>query len=353
MFGMAESAGNAAAGISIQLGDVGGMYDSWEAPTVIVSDGAYGIKGFPGDPPTADGLAAWYEPHIAAWSRKATPQTTLWFWNSEVGWATVHPILQKYGWKYRSCHIWNKGMAHAAGNSNTKTLRKFPVVTEVCVQYDREAEFRVDGQPATMKAWLRDEWQRAGLPLSKTNEACGVKNAATRKYFTQDHLWYYPPPDMFAKFAAYANKHGEKSGRPYFSIDGKEPISEKDWAAMRTKFYCEVGITNVWDDPAVRNSERLKKDGTGLKCAHLNQKPLRLIERIIRASSDEGDLVWEPFGGLCTAAVAARKLKRRCNSAEVIKEYYDLAIERVHGKAARSPTDPDRTKFAQSAVAVA
>lgn len=33
------------------------------------------------------------------------------------------------------------------------------------------------------------EWQRAGLPLYKANEACGVKNAATRKYLTQDWLW--------------------------------------------------------------------------------------------------------------------------------------------------------------------
>lgn len=62
-----------------------------------------------------------YEAHVRAWSERATPQTTLWFWNTEIGWATVHPLLVKYGWEYRNCHIWAKCLQHVAGNANTKT----------------------------------------------------------------------------------------------------------------------------------------------------------------------------------------------------------------------------------------
>ena len=100
------------------------LYGDWPAPICIVCDGPYGLNGFPGDLPDATGLAAWYEPHIRAWTAKATPQTTLWFWNSELGWATVHPVLQAFGWEYRSCHVWDKGLGHVAGNANTRTLRK-------------------------------------------------------------------------------------------------------------------------------------------------------------------------------------------------------------------------------------
>ncbi len=64
----------------------------------------------------------------------------------------------------------------------------------------------------TMRKWLRHEWIRAGLPLWKTNQACGVKNAATRKYFTGDHLWYFPPPDAFDALVRYANAHGKPTG---------------------------------------------------------------------------------------------------------------------------------------------
>ncbi len=66
------------------------LYPLWPAPVVIVSDGPYGLGSFPGDPPTTDTLAEWYRPHVEQWSARATPQTTLWFWNSELGWAKFH-----------------------------------------------------------------------------------------------------------------------------------------------------------------------------------------------------------------------------------------------------------------------
>jgi len=302
------------------------FYEHWKSPIVIISDGPYGLNSFIGDPPTPSQLDEWYEPHIAAWSRFSTPLTTLWFWNSEIGWATIHPVLLKYGWDYRSCHIWDKGIAHIAGNSNGQTLRKFPVVTEVCVQYTKRVLFQVNGHALSMQEWLRYEWEKTGLPFSKTNEACGVKNAATRKYFTKDHLWYYPPPEAFAQLVVYANKHGNKKGRPYFSIDDNESLTQKHWESMRTKFNFENGVTNVWHEPAVRGIERFKKQN---KCIHMNQKPLKLIERCIKACADEGDVVWEPFGGLCSAAVASHKLKRKCYAAEINVDFYRIAIERL------------------------
>lgn len=313
-------------GVGICLGDSLSLYPHWSTPTVIISDGPYGVGGFPGDPPTPDGLAEWYEPHIKSWSRFATPATTLWFWNTEVGWATVHPILKKHGWDYRCCNIWDKGIAHIAGNSNSKTLRKFPVVTEVCAQYTLRAAFPTPIGLLPMKEWLRYEWERSGLPLYKTNEACGVKNAATRKYFTKCHLWYYPPPDAFDKLSRYANKYGERNGKPFFSLDGKSPISKEFWSRMRAKFNCPNGVTNVWDHPAVRGGERLK---TKNRCVHMNQKPLKLIEQAIEASSDKGDVVWEPFGGLCSAAIASFRLGRNCHAAELNEEYYHIAASRL------------------------
>ena len=42
-----------------------------------------------------------------------------------------------------------------------------------------------------------------------------------------------------------------------------------------------------------------------------DQKPLALYERIIKASSNEGDLVLDPFCGCATTIIAARNLKRR------------------------------------------
>lgn len=313
---------------TIELADSMTRYEQWPEPTVIISDGAYGVDGFPGDPPTPAGLASWYAPHIAAWSRYSLPMTTLWFWNTEIGWATVHPVLALHGWEYRGLHVWDKSIAHIAGNVNSKTIRSFPVVTEVCARYTRDVKLpTADGQELSIQQWLRYEWLRTGLPLSKTNEACGVRNAATRKYFTQDHLWYFPPPEMMERLAEYANRNGKLATHPYFSIDGKQSVSADQWTQMRAKWNHIHGITNVWSEPAVRGVERLKDEQA--KCIHANQKPLKLLERIILASSDPGDVIWEPFGGLCSVAIASLQTGRRCYSAEMLPEYYDLAKNRL------------------------
>jgi DNA modification methylase len=304
-------------GAAIDLGDSLKAYKRWAPPAVIISDGPYGLGSYKGDPPTPDNLSDFYAPHLSEWSRRARPYTTLWFWNSELGWANVHHLIQENGWEFRNCHIWNKGVGHVAGNSNTGTLRKFPVITEVCVQYVRKVRLPVNGASLSIKDWLRHEWRRTGLPFCRTNEACGVKNAATRKYFTKCHLWYFPPPDAFEMLQKYANQYGRPDGKPYFSIDGDKPLAKEEWKNMRAKFYCKAGITNVWSEPAVRGGERLKNKG---KYLHMNQKPLSLLEMMIKASSDKDDVVWEPFGGLCSAVIAAHKLGRRAFAAEINRD---------------------------------
>lgn len=310
--------------VSLFLNDSLNLYDKWLSPTCIISDGAYGILGFEGDTSDHLDIVNWYRPHIEMWSKYANPNTTLWFWNSEIGWASVHSTLEKFGWKYVSANIWDKGMGHIAGNVNTSTIRRFPVTTEICVQYAFETQIN----NMTLKQWLRYEWQRSGLPLNRANEACGVRNAATRKYFDQGHLWYFPPPEMFKRLQEYANKNGNQNEAPFYSLNGKNPISEKEWEKMRYKFYCQYGVTNVWNRASMHNSERIKTNENKGKAVHLNQKPLDLMQLIIKASTDEDDVVWEPFGGLFSASLAAKKLKRIAFSAEIDPTYFCYGLKR-------------------------
>lgn len=313
----------------IALGDALLHYAKWPQPTVIVSDGPYGLASFPGDPPTAEGLAEWYRPHVKAWHDHALPSATLWFWNSEQGWANCHRMIEECGWEFRNCHIWDKGMSHIAGNCNTRTIRKYPVVTEVCVQYVRKNTLTSGGKSLPLREWLRAEWARSGLPFSKTNVACGVADAATRKYFTKDHLWYFPPPDALMKLAEYANAHGRHTGKPYFSKDDGNAFTAEEWELMRAKFHCEIGVSNVWHEKAVRGAERMK---VGNASVHMNQKPLSLLSQIIRSTSDAGDVVWEPFGGLCSASVAAIRLGRIPYAAEINEKFFTLAKKRLENE---------------------
>lgn len=313
----------------VSFGHAESFYEEWPSPICIVCDGPYGISGYPGDLSKTDKLAEWYVPHVRAWSESATPQTTLWFWNTEIGWATVHPTLQAFGWEYRACHVWDKGLGHVAGNANTKTLRKLPVTTEVCVQYVKPS--RLNGM--SMQDWLRHEWRRTGLPFRLANDACGVADAATRKYLTADHLWYFPPPDAFKALSDYANSYGNPSGRPYFSGNGVRPFTVSEWSRQRAKFKCPVGVTNVWRRPHVGGSERVNGRRQDMrwkfKSLHGSQKPLELIDTTIKVCTDPGDVVWEPFGGLCPALVSSWRSDRVCRSAEIVPEFYDAAVERL------------------------
>ena len=312
--------------INLSFGDVLDNYKNWPSPIVIISDGPYGINGYPGDPKTPDELPTIYEPHIKAWSESATAQTTLWFWNTEVGWSLTHPVLIKNGWIYRGCNIWDKGVAHIAGNCNGNTMRKFPVVTEVCAHYVRKGEFNdTSGNKLSLQDWLRTEWKRTGLPLSKANEACGVKNAATRKYLTADAEFYEPPIEVFKKLVEYANKHGDPDGFPYFSDVSDAGTLDTKWEKIRAKFNFEYGVTNVWANPSNRGKERLK---IGNKSVHNNQKPNVLIERIIKASSDKSDIIWDVFCGTGSVSLVANTLGRNVYTSEINQEYYDLANKR-------------------------
>ena len=365
---VANEARNTRRAYTLHVGDALDAYKTWTAPDVIVSDGAYGVGGFPGDPRTPDGLADWYRPHIEEWSRLSKLSTSLWFFNTEVGWANVHPVLIANGWKYEQTVVWDKGLGHVAGNSNSQTLRRFPVVTEVFVRYTRELVIPTVSGDTHAQQWLVGEWLRAGLRRSAANAACGVKNAASRKYFDQGWLWYPPSGEVFAMLADYANEHGKPDGAPYYSQDGVRPITAEEWDGFRGVWNYEHGLSNVWQHPALRGKERWT--GSGVRSAprvykpganaatHLNQKPLELMTRLIACCPPPEGVVWEPFGGLCSASVAALNLGRVPFASEHNEFFAEMAGERLDEtvKTAalfRHGIDPDRVTDAQAREALA
>ena len=327
-------------------GDALRAYPSWPAPATIISDGAYGVRGFDGDPTDVRQLSDWYRPHIAAWSAAATPATTLWFWGTEIGWATVHPELDRAGWEYVQTITWDKGVGHIAGNVNGQTIRRFPVVTEVCALYQHQFELESeDGELLGVQAWLRQEWRRSGLPMRLANDACGVRTAAVRKYLGGDWQWYFPPGRAVEQMADFCTQHGKPTARPYFSLDGVTPVTAVAWDRCRYVWNHAHGLTNVWSRPALRDSERITgsmvrsapraQSPTSTSASHLNQKPIEFMERIISATTRPGDVVWEPFGGLASTSVAALRLGRVPYAAEINPMFAGMAQERLEREALR------------------
>ena len=65
------------------------------------------------------------------------------------------------------------------------------------------------------------------------------------------------------------------------------------------------------------------------KTGYPTQKPLALLERIIQASSNEGDIVFDPFCGCATTCVAAEKLKRKWIGVDISIKAYELVKQRM------------------------
>ena len=80
-------------------------------------------------------------------------------------------------------------------------------------------------------------------------------------------------------------------------------------------------MTDVWRIPAVGMWEKT--------CGkHPTQKPLRLLYRILLASTNEGDTVLDPFAGSCTTGIAANLLGRKFIGIEQEEEFIALAHSR-------------------------
>lgn len=78
---------------------------------------------------------------------------------------------------------------------------------------------------------------------------------------------------------------------------------------------------DVWALPAVQICEKKY-------CYHPTQKPECLLERIIVSSTNENDIVLDPFMGSGTTGYIAKKLKRHFIGKE--KEYFDIAQKRIN-----------------------
>ena len=78
---------------------------------------------------------------------------------------------------------------------------------------------------------------------------------------------------------------------------------------------------DVWESSLTKPSEK--------KCGkHPTQKPIAILEKLILASTTDGDLILDPFNGSGTTGIVANRLNRDYIGIDTEKEYLDLTIKR-------------------------
>ena len=144
-----------------------------------------------------------------------------------------------------------------------------------------------------------------------------------KENFVNEIIWYYRTGGVSKK--SFARKHdtilfyAKNFGKKKFFIEKEKSYTKAKGRKAGVQNYgqadCEFfednqGVYNftymkdVWDIPYL-NSQAKERVG------YRTQKPLALLERIIKSSSEEGDVILDPFCGCATACIASEKLNRK------------------------------------------
>ena len=121
--------------------------------------------------------------------------------------------------------------------------------------------------------------------------------------------------------------------------DGRKYVMSDAGGGKRVKRYLEEAmaygkpVDDVWNIDKLNNSA---KESVGWP----TQKPLKLYERIIKSSCNEGDIVLDPFCGCATTLVAAEKLNRKWVGIDLWDEASEMVVERLAQEGFLTTPDP-------------
>ncbi len=153
----------------------------------------------------------------------------------------------------------------------------------------------------------RITWQREKGRGAKTN----WKNAS-------EDIWFCTVSDDYV-FNVDAVKLKRRVIAPYTNTDG----SPKDWRRTGKGKFRLTHPSNIWMDITVPFWSMPENTD------HPTQKPEKLLAKIILASSNQGDIVLDPFLGSGTTSVTAKKLNRQYVGIEIDELYCCLSEKRL------------------------
>ena len=209
---------------------------------------------------------------------------------------------------FRNEVIWRRYGSH-------NDARRYGRVHDVLLYYVRDRKWTWNGvwlphDPAYVAQAYRHEDERGRYrtaPLHTGGLQGGGYEYEFRGY---SRTWRYSPERM---------RELEDEGRIRQARDGKGVPERKVYLSDSKG----RPATDVWDDVKALTGQNAERTD------YPTQKPLALLDRIIRASTDPGDMVLDPFCGCATALVAADRLQREWAGIDLSPLAVKLVDERI------------------------
>lgn len=200
-----------------------------------------------------------------------------------------------FGFKqFRSEIIWKRTSAH----NNAK--RNFGFITDSIFYYVKGDTYTFNQQFIDYRPEYLETFYRFVDEKGRRYRLSDLRNPSVRPNLQYEYKGYKPHPNGWAVSLEKMKQYDEE-GRLEF------PKSKEGRIQLRRYLDEQAGMTigNLWDDIPPISAQAKERLG------YPTQKPEALLERIINASSNEGDVVLDPFCGCGTTINVAERLKRR------------------------------------------
>jgi DNA modification methylase len=236
-----------------------------------------------------DEYTTWMETVVKKLSYVSKYSTSVWLFGMAYQLGYLIPIFERYGFTYRQHIVLDKGIRSVAGRTSAK-LKMFPTATEYIVFFHKEAR-------DVIKSYLQQKLKDSGKTPLEVNTALGKATNGGGKWSTL--------AGIRQKNIQYPTREDWNALTPLLNLEWK-------YDDYVFKFHLQSGLTDVWNDIVFQERGRI----------HPTQKPAKLIERLIKCSTDKGDIVLDPFMGSGQTARVAKQHERHYLGCEISDEYF-------------------------------
>ncbi len=265
-----------------------------------------------------------------AWRTKTKDNASAYIWgNAPDLWRLwyVGGLKESERFTMRSQIIWDKPPSASSFGSpiGSEKMRSYPHGYEACLffmygeqGFNNNADNYWDGWDSILNK-LKADCDAMGWKSKDIKRICGVGNYC--HWFTKSQ-WSFIPKEHYEKLQAEAKKTGEHKAFQQEHKAFQQEHDELKQAFYKTRAYFDnahENMTDVWQYKRVTGEERH---------GHATPKPVQMVARAIKSSSEIGDCVGVPFGGTCPEIVACEQLDRRCFAMEIDPRYCDVIVAR-------------------------
>lgn len=165
-----------------------------------------------------------------------------------------------------------------------------------------------------LRAYLAGEFKRAGVPFGRANDFCGTASMAARHYFARSQ-WCLPTKEHYKALQQGLNTHGaEYLRRDYEYL-------RRDYEELRRPFTvtADMPYSDLWTWKTV----------PPYPGKHPCEKPLAMMEHIVKASSRPDDVVLDCCMGSGNTGVAALRNGRRFIGVDMSEHWCEVAREKL------------------------